>query len=283
MGAGRGPITSGQNARVKLVRALAGRTKERREAGAFLAEGVRLVEEALVSGWPIRFVLHTESLGGRGEALLDRLRASGATTEQVAPRLMASISETENSQGMLAVLEGRELPWAKAMEFVLIADAIRDPGNLGTLLRTGEAAGVDAVILTPGTADAFAPKVVRAGMGAHFRVPIHAMTWEQIGMQMLTQGWKVYLADATGHSCWETNFEAPLAMIIGGEAEGATEPARAAATETVGIPMQGKGESLNAAAAGAVLMFEVARQAAARGPRSTQRRHHHVSPDGHER
>jgi TrmH family RNA methyltransferase len=252
-------ITSAQNSKLQLARALLGRPKERQEAGAFVAEGVRLVEEALAAGWPFRFVLHSSELGERGAALVAALAAQGVEVEEIAPHLLQSVSETETSQGVLAVLEWRPLPVPARLDFALIPDQIRDPGNLGTLLRTAAAAGVQAVFLPPETADAFAPKVVRAGMGAHFRLPVHALSWGEIRVR--TRGLQVYLADAAGAlSCWEADFRSPLALILGGEAEGAGEDARRLADVVVNIPMPGRSESLNAAVAGAVLMFEVVRQ-----------------------
>jgi RNA methyltransferase, TrmH family len=251
-------ILSSQNAKVKLVRGLAGRAKERREAGAFLAEGVRLVEEALVAGWPFRFVLHTGELSERGHELVAKLVEHKIDVDEVDSSLMKSLSETETSQGILAVLDEHELAMIEPLDFVVVADSIRDPGNLGTLLRSADAAGAQAVLLPPETVDAFSPKVVRAGMGAHFRVPIRAMAWEQVGA--LTMGLKVYLADMQGASCWKADFKEPLALIIGGEATGATKPARQLAERLVSIPMLGQAESLNAAVAGSILMFEVLRQ-----------------------
>ena len=103
---------------------------------------------------------------------------------------------------------------------MLIADAIRDPGNLGTLMRTAEAAGFEAVFLAPGTVDAFAPKVVRAGMGAHFRLPLYEVSWDEIKTQVSAYHWNVYLADMDGKPCWEAELRPPLALIIGGEAQG---------------------------------------------------------------
>ncbi len=251
-------IISSQNSKIKLVRALAGRAKERREAEAFLAEGVRLVEEALAAGWPFRFVLRSDELSERGGALVTRLEDSHIEVEQVDKSLMASLSETETSQGILAVLNEAQLPMPEQPSFVLIPDSIRDPGNLGTLLRSADAAGVQAVLLPPETVDAFAPKVVRAGMGAHFRLPIRPMSWDEIRAQ--TDGLQVYLAEMQGKPCWQADFISPLALIIGGEAEGASEAARKLATGSVSIPMAGKTESLNAAIAGSILMFEVLRQ-----------------------
>jgi TrmH family RNA methyltransferase len=251
-------IMSSQNSKIKLVRALAGRAKERREAGAFLAEGVRLVEEALAAGWPFRFVLQSDELSERGGALITKLEGRHIEVEQVDRSVMASLSETETSQGILAVLNDFQLPIPDTPGFLLIPDSIRDPGNLGTLLRSADAVGVQVVLLPPETVDVFAPKVVRAGMGAHFRLPIQSMSWDEIHEQ--TKGLQIYLADVDGRSCWRTEFKSPLALIIGGEAEGASEPARKLTAHSVSIPMAGKTESLNAAIAGSILMFEVLRQ-----------------------
>jgi TrmH family RNA methyltransferase len=252
-------ITSTHNSKLQLVKSLLGRPKERREAGAFVAEGVRLVEEALTAKWPFRFVLVGETLGKRGRDLVAELQSHGVETEIVAQGIMESVGETENNQGVLAVLEVLNLPLPQSLTFVLIPDRIRDPGNLGTLLRTAAAAGVEAVFLPPETAEPFAPKVVRAGMGAHFHVPILSCTWKEI--QAYTSGMEIHLADANGTTpCWRADFLSPMALIVGGEAEGASTPARDLATNRVSIPMPGRSESLNAAAAGAILMFEVVRQ-----------------------
>jgi TrmH family RNA methyltransferase len=176
----------------------------------------------------------------------------------VSDGLLKSLSETETPQGILAVLNNSRLPIPDSPSFILILDQIRDPGNLGTLLRTAAATGIDAVFLPPETTDVFAPKVVRSGMGAHFRLPIHSMTWEDISEQ--TKDLQVYLADMDGKSCWETDLRKPLALIIGGEAEGASDKARQLATQKISVPMAGNVESLNAGVAGSVLMFEVVRQ-----------------------
>lgn len=283
-------ISSSQNPKIKLARALLGRSKERRDANAFVVEGVRLVEEAVNSKWLIRFVLYDETLNERGMLKVESLKSSGVECEMVSPSVMQSISETETPQGILAVLELTNLPIPASPTFILIPDQIRDPGNLGTLLRSAAATGVDAVLLPPETTDAFAPKVVRSGMGAHFRLPIHAMTWNEIKQFVAgnashqthkenpSQGdstglvdksnlssathprSQVFLADMDGQSCWETDLRQPLALIIGGEAEGASDEARKLAVQKISIPMSGNVESLNAGVAGSVLMFEVVRQ-----------------------
>jgi TrmH family RNA methyltransferase len=254
-------ITSTQNTKLKLARSLMGRPKERREAKAFVAEGVRLVEEALAVEWPILFVLHAPGLSERGQALVKNLKIKNVDVEEVDESVLQSVSGTESSQSILAVLSlpNDELPGEANLDFVLIPDSIRDPGNLGTLLRTAAAAGVQAVFLPPETTDAFAPKVVRAGMGAHFHLPIQSLTWDEIRKR--TSGLRVYLAEMEGPlSCWQADFRAPLALVVGGEAEGATEEAHKLADMAVCIPMPGKAESLNVGVAGAILMFEVVRQ-----------------------
>ncbi|MBI3173370.1 MAG: RNA methyltransferase [Chloroflexi bacterium] len=253
-------ITSAQNPKLKLVRSLLGRAKERREAGAFVAEGVRLVEEAVNSNWVFRFALYDTTLSERGLSLVKTLQSRGVECEEIAPELMKSLSETETPQGILAVLPFTDLPIPDSPTFLLIPDQIRDPGNLGTLIRSAAAAGVQAVLLPPETTDAFAPKVVRAGMGAHFRLPIRAMTWDAIEQVVRLESLKVYVADMDGVSCWETDLHGPLMLVVGSEAEGASESARKLATRKISIPMSGKVESLNAGVAGSVLMFEVMRQ-----------------------
>lgn len=252
-------ITSTRNPKIKWVRSLQTRNRARRQEGAFVVEGVRLAEEALFSGWPARLVLYSEDLDARGQALLEGFSAGGATLEQVTPQVMRVASDTEAPQGIVVVLLQRFLPLPASLDFVFIPDQVRDPGNLGTMLRTAAAAGANAAFLPPGTVDAFAPKVVRAGMGAHFRLPLHLSGWDE--MQTHLEPLQIYLADAsTGLPYTQADFSSPLALIIGGEAGGAGHQAQSLAKDRVHIPMPGGGESLNAAIAAGVLFFEVARQ-----------------------
>jgi RNA methyltransferase, TrmH family len=253
-------ITSSQNSKLKLVRALMSRARERREANSFVIEGVRLVEEAVAAGWPVQFVLYSDGLTERGRNLINVLLARRIEVDEVAGDLLQKLSDTETPQGVLAILEFTPLPIPETLNFILIPDQIRDPGNLGTLMRTAAAVGVQAVLLPPETTDAFAPKVVRSGMGAHFRLPIHSMAWEEIEQLGESTYLQMYLADMDGQSCWETDLHQPLALIVGGEAEGASSEARRLTHQKISIPMMGKMESLNAGVAGSVLMFEVVRQ-----------------------
>jgi TrmH family RNA methyltransferase len=252
-------ITSHHNPKLKLIRALTGRAKERQAAGAFLAEGVRLVEDAFTANWPFQFVLYSEETSNRGKKLVEQLKSEGVDVEEVKAEILRTAGETETGQGLVAVLKLESLPLPAEANFVLIPDQIRDPGNLGTLIRTAAAAGAQAVLIPPETVDPFAPKVVRAGMGAHFRLPICSLGWQEI--QDYLNGITTFLADAQGQTtCWKADFRQPLALIVGGEADGASQPARNLANIIVNIPMPGKIESINAGVAGAVLMFEVIRQ-----------------------
>jgi TrmH family RNA methyltransferase len=205
-------ITSNQNPKIKFVRSLFGRAKERRDAGAFVIEGVRLVEEAIKANWPIQFILYDDSLSQRGKARLESLKSQEADVEEISADLMRMLSETETSQGILAVLSFHQLPTPQSLNFILIPDQVRDPGNLGTLLRSAVATGVQAVIIPPNTTDVFAPKVLRSGMGAHFRLPIHSLTWNEIEKKI--KDLQIYIADMDGGSCWDTDLRRPLSLII---------------------------------------------------------------------
>jgi len=258
-------LTSPHNPRLARVRALLEKKKAREEELAFVAEGVRLVEEAAAAGWLPELVLYSAQLSERGMRVLDGFKQQGVEVWEIASGLMNSLTGTETAPGLLAVLPLRRLPLPEQVDFVLIVDHLRDPGNLGTLLRTAAAAGVQAVLATPGTVDPFAPKVLRAAMGAHFRLPLRSLDWLAI-QSLLPAGMHVFLADSGGGQVFTAcDFRPPLALVVGGEAAGAgSEAASLVATRQdasrVHIPMAAQVESLNAAVAGAVLLFEVARQ-----------------------
>jgi RNA methyltransferase, TrmH family len=258
-------ITSSHNPKIQQVRSLAARRQERQQSQSFVVEGVRLVEEALQSGWQPQNIFFTDQLSSRGKNLLEVFLKSGTDVEEITPHLMESLAETETPQGILATFAMQELPLPQGrLDFVLVLDNIRDPGNLGTLLRTACAAGLQAVLLTPGTADVFSPKVLRAGMGAQFRLPALTLPWEKIQSICHTHAnppLKIFLAEGQqGAPCWDLDLRQPLALIIGSEAEGASHEARQMAEGLIKIPMPGGSESLNAAVAGSILIFEIVRQ-----------------------
>jgi RNA methyltransferase, TrmH family len=251
-------ITSTHNPRIQWVRKLQEHPPLRQSEGVFVIEGVRLVEEAVRAGWQPSLVLYTPDLSQRGLEIIRSL--SSSILEEVSPAVMRSASDTQTPQGLLAVMVQRVLPLPAALDFVLVLDAIRDPGNLGTILRTAVAAGTQGVILAPDCVAPFSPKVLRSAMGAHFRLPVLVLEWSEIEA-LLDPGVKIYLSDVGDSLLYtQVDFRSPAALIIGGEAQGAGTEAHRLAQERIHIPMAPGVESLNAAAAAAVLMFEVVRQ-----------------------
>lgn len=256
-------ITSTKNPKIQQVRSLLARSSERKEQKAFVAEGVRLVEEAFHAAWPARQVFFSPDLSERGRKVAAAYAVLGAQVEEVSPEVMQAAAGTERSQGLMAILEEYELPLPPIPDFLLLADGIRDPGNLGTLLRSAAAAGVQAVFLPPGTMDVFSPKVVRSGMGAHFRLPIRTVDWAFLDAWRtnIQPPLRIYLSEAEGGTpCWQADLRQPLMLVVGGEAEGAGAEALQRVDEKLSIPMPGKFESLNAGVAASILMFEIVRQ-----------------------
>ncbi len=253
-------LTSRQNPKVQLVRQLLSRYND---PARFVAEGVRLVEEAVRAGWQAELVMYSDTLSSRGRALLEQLAGCGLPLEQLSPDLMEWVSDTAAPQGILAVFKRRSLPLPEALDFILVVDSLRDPGNMGTLLRTAAAVGTQAVLLAPNTCDAFSPKVLRAGMGAHFRLCLLEADWDTIEIMLKRRDLPltVYLAEASeGVTCWQADLRRPLALLVGGEAEGASPAARRLADAAITIPMPGGSESLNASIAASILLYEILRQ-----------------------
>ncbi|MCS7247838.1 MAG: RNA methyltransferase [Anaerolineales bacterium] len=254
-------ITSLHNPKVRWIKALQSQPRRRNEEGVFVVEGVRLAEEVLRSGWPVELGLFVPSPDERRRRLVAELCQRGVNLEEVSLSVLRAISETETPQGILLVVKQQSLPLPEKPSFTLLVDSVRDPGNLGSILRTAAAAAVEAVILPPATVDVYSPKVVRAGMGAHFRLPILRLSWEEIERLIQRHCLTVFLAEAQGEVAYDqADFRQPFLLIIGGEAEGASPKARALAHRRVFIPMPGGTESLNAAVSAGILIFEAIRQ-----------------------
>jgi len=251
-------ITSAQNERVRYVRALARRRVRQRE-GRFVVEGTRLADEVVRAGIRPALVLYTPAwaVTPAGERLLPALSQAEEGAWPVSDAVLAACADTQTPQGVVVVVPVVELPARPGL--ILILDRVRDPGNLGTILRSAEAAGVGQVLLAPDTVDRYNPKVVRGAMGAHFRLPAFDLSWEAIAGRVA--GRAVWLADAAGEVTYDAvDWTRPSALIIGGEAAGAGREAAALAGGRVCIPMAGGTESLNAAMAATVILFEAARQ-----------------------
>lgn len=256
-------ITSVHNPKVQAVRRLQSQARERHQQREFVVEGVRLCEEAQKAGWDASQVFVTDPLDERAKAVVEGFVGRSTPIETVSQAVMETLSETETPQGLLVVVGQQALPLPSSVDFLLILDKLRDPGNLGTILRTALAAGVQGVLLAPGCADAWSGKVIRSGMGAHFHLPIHSLAWPDIWgiVKAPSAPLTVYLADVTGGRLYsQADFHVPLSLIVGGEAAGAGTEARSLSDEKVYIPMQEGSESLNAAIAASILLFEVVRQ-----------------------
>jgi TrmH family RNA methyltransferase len=246
-------ITSLQNEKVKLARLLQETTRARRKEGKIVLEGIRLVRDALQAGQRPEFMLYTPDL--RDETLLSGF---GVEPLAVSEAVMRHITDTQQPQGILGVFPLPQPDLPADPQHVLILDSIRDPGNLGTILRTAAAAGVDAVLLSLTCADPYNPKVLRSGMGAHFRVPVLETDWEQIGR--IGGGLHIYMADSNGNVRYDAvDWSGRWGLIVGSEAHGASEAARKLTQERISIPMAADTESLNAAIAAAIILFEARR------------------------
>ncbi|MFO7634323.1 MAG: RNA methyltransferase [Caldilinea sp.] len=254
-------ITSSSNQRIKDARKLATR-KGRHTAGQVLVEGVRLIADTWRSGVRPALVFYAPDslVSTDGTLLLAELEAAGCECIACTPAAFATLGETATPQGIAAVLPLPQLAWPAQPSLLLILDGVGDPGNAGTLIRSAEAAGCDGVIFAPGAVDPFNDKAMRAGMSAHFRLPLRTCaTWQEVDA-LLPASMRCYLADA--HAALDytaVDWQPASALLVSNEAHGASAEARALST-TVAIPMHGVIESLNASVAGSVILFEAARQ-----------------------
>ncbi|MGE5574428.1 MAG: TrmH family RNA methyltransferase [Bacteroidota bacterium] len=265
-------ITSRRNPRVQEMRRL-GRREHRAATRRFLLEGVRSIEEAVGAGARIHEVLVTPHLlrSERGKALVERLEAAGAEVFAATDEVLAAASDTEAPQGIVAVAAVPDAPLQFGADpLVLVVDGARDPGNLGTMVRTAAALGAAGIIVTRGTVDVYNPKCVRATMGCLFRVPVQERADAAEAISFLKQrGLRVVAGDIRAATvCYHWDFTGPCAVLVGGEAFGPSRDVLAMCHGCVKIPMPGGAESLNVAVAGAILLYEAVRQrSAARGGR----------------
>ena len=257
-------IISFSNPKLKMVRELLRSKKKRDQANTFVVEGIRLAEEARSANYIPSLVLFSAQISERGQQLLAALDASVTQIEEVDPQVLDRVSATETSQGLIMLFEKPIQSGAIQGEPLLVLDQMRDPGNLGTILRGACAFGFQGVLLTPGSADPYSPKALRAGMGAQFKLPVvfqDASGIKETCKSRTVDPLNILLADAQAQeTCWQSDLSQPLCLIIGGEAFGAEQEIRKIVDERVLIPMQANNESLNAAMAASILMYEVYRQ-----------------------
>lgn len=252
-------ITSRDNPIFKRLKKLAESSRERRVERTTLLDGEHLIEACLDAGGQPRTLLHAQSCA---EHIWQPLaaRCEGAKVAALADGLFAELSPVESPTGVLA-----EAPWIEAKvhkdlpPLVLLLEDIQDPGNLGTLLRSAAAAGATLAVLSKGCADAWSPKTLRGGQGAQFVLPmllrVDLTDWMRSAAMPV---WALTLGGA--QSVFELDLKSPAGILVGNEGSGLSDGVLSLATGKVAIPMPGKVESLNAAAAAAVALFEAVRQ-----------------------
>jgi len=239
------------------------RRKARERRLLFVAEGVRAVEELLRSGLAVRGALATATLSGtsRGAALRAALASRQIACTEVRDQDFRSAADTEHPQGILAIAEVPAHGFAALATTLpptvrlLVLDAVQDPGNAGTLVRTGTALGATAVIALPGTADIWNAKAVRAAAGAHFRIPAFSSTAPELLAFLGAQKIALWGAAADGTPVDALRAPERLALAVGNEGAGLSAAVRDAATQMVALPMAGGVDSLNVAVAAGIALY----------------------------
>ncbi|MBI4540611.1 MAG: RNA methyltransferase [Gemmatimonadetes bacterium] len=251
--------------REKLLRRIAHRKARHRE-GLFVVEGIRATEEALEAGLGIEFALCSAALEetARGRSLAARLSAAAVAMERVEDGELARFADSETPQGILLVCEQlrrslADIPLSPAA-MLLVCDGVQDPGNLGTLVRSAVAFGAAGVVALEGTVDAWNPKAVRASAGAAFRVPIVVERWEALYRWLAERGIELLVADAAGEDAASLRRRGAVALVVGNEGAGVRPEIKAASALRIAVPMRGSVESLNVAAAGSILLYELSRR-----------------------
>lgn len=253
-------VASRENAAFKALVKLSASAAERRRRGASVIEGPNLIAGCLDAGHAIEQLVLAEGYSRTDAGLALMGRVAPAPCLVVADALFARLSGVPSPAGALAVVPtpvGRPVP--QDAPFCLALDDVQDPGNVGTLLRSAAAAGVGHVLLSPTCAFAWAPKVLRAGQGAHFAVNVR----EGCDLEAFVRDYRGASIALTGHaeaSLYEADLRGPVLLLVGNEGQGISPALLACAGQRVRIPMPGRSESLNAAVAGSIALFEAVRQ-----------------------
>lgn len=248
-------ITSTSNARIKELIQLQKKSKFRKEKAVYIIEGIKMFAEADKSYMEAVFVSEDFLSSEKNRALLD-----GVSYETVSDNVMRAMSDTVTPQGVLCVMRCFEYSVSSILnkenpKLMLLAD-LQDPGNAGTIIRSAEGAGMDAVIFSKGSVDLYNPKTIRSTMGSIFRVPFIYEDLRSVILKLKEKNVPVYTTDMNGKSYKEASYEDGFAIIIGNEANGVSEDIAKLADQIITIPMCGKVESLNASIAASLIMYE---------------------------
>ena len=236
--------------------------KNRDKEGVFVAEGLRFISE-IPSEWTVESYAVSETFANENELSVYEKKGEVLCLPDA---LFASVCDTENPQGILAVCKKlnwkEETVFAKEKPFLILAEELNDPGNLGTVIRTADACGADAVFLSKGSVDLYNPKVLRSTMGSMFHVPVFQnVDLNEISEKMKEKHIPLYAAHLRGDTYpYDLDLAESCAFMIGNEARGLSDDAAELCDRWVKIPMPGQAESLNASIAAGVLMYEVVRQ-----------------------
>lgn len=256
-------ITSTSNSQVKYLMQLQNKSKVRRENKQFVVEGVKMVTEAPTDR--IFKVYVSQNFRKNNAEVCQNMIKQGSELEDVSDSVFQQMSDTKTPQGILAIIAMMDYTiedLLSANPFIAAVENLQDPGNLGTIIRAGEGAGMTGILMSSSTVDIYNPKTIRSTMGSIFRVPFVYMKDFTIALKYLqNKGVTIYAAHLDGKTSYtQENYTKPTAFLIGNEGNGLTKEAAESADTLIRIPMCGKVESLNAAIATSVLMYEAKRQ-----------------------
>ncbi|KCZ51327.1 TrmH family RNA methyltransferase [Hyphomonas pacifica] len=259
-------ISSASNPLIKSLKTLE-RKKGRNETGLFLAEGARLIGQGLANGWKLDSLVVAASMADRPHLsdLIQKAQDHGARVVLAADKLMSRVTHKDNAQSVIAAFAQKhltlaDLPQDKAGLFVALYE-VRDPGNLGTILRTADCAGISGVILVETCCDPYSFESVRASMGSIFDMPFAAASFEAFNAWRQGLGLSMSAASVNGTARHDhTDFKQGSVIIMGNEQSGLTPEAEAACDQLCLIPMRGGADSLNLAQATAIMTYEAWRQ-----------------------
>lgn len=259
-------ITSKDNRLIKEWRALSEQAKQRRKTGLFAIEGARLCADALESGLTVSAVLYTAAAKETYADVVDRLIAAAGEWAEITPELARSMADTTNPQGVFCVIKSLDIQLSldtiDNMGRYGVLEDIQDPGNLGTMIRTAEAFGLNGLLLSSGCCDVYNPKVLRASMGGVFRLPLAVTDDLPAALAALQARGMAALAcvvDADAEPLHRVEKSTGCLCVIGNEGNGLTAATIAACKKRVTIPMAGRAESLNASMAAGIAMWEMTR------------------------
>lgn len=252
-------ISSRKNENVRVVRELLKSAKYRAETDMFAVEGDHLCGELADCANTIEYFLYTEKAAAKYPETVRKAAEKSFETAVITEELSEYISDTKSPQGLFAAAERFGAPMPEDPRRLVVLDGVQDPGNVGTIIRTAEAFGIDGIVYVNSCADKFSPKTLRASMGSAFRVPSLVTTADSLGKFL--EDFTVFgaMLDESAKRLGNVKFPEKTAIIIGSEGSGVSSEIAGLCDEKIYIPIQGA-ESLNAATAAAILMWELGRQ-----------------------